>query len=247
MNTTFTGERIEKLHGIDVYDRKGDKIGSVDELFVDEQTGQPEWIGLGTGFFGTKRVLVPFQGADVREDGVFVPYDKDRVKDTPEIDSDRISQETEQGLYAYYGLGYSERRSDTGLPEGKSRGGDLAEEMRDQAAMTRSEEELRVGKREEEMGRLRVHKWVETEQVDVPVDVRREKARVTREPVDETVTDEDIGDDSLEVTLREERPVVEKETVAKERIGIEKDVETDTETVSGEIRKERVEVDESEK
>jgi uncharacterized protein (TIGR02271 family) len=247
MNKTFTGDRIEELHGLDVYDREGDKIGSVDELFVDQQTGQPEWIGLGTGFFGTKRVLVPFQGADVRDDGLFVPYDRDRVKDTPEIDSDRISQETEQRLYAHYGLGYSERRSDTGLPEGASGSDDLAETMKDQAAMTRSEEELRVGKREEEMGRLRVHKWVETEQVDVPVDVRREKARVTREPVDETVTDEDIGDDSLEVTLSEERPVVEKETVAKERIGIEKDVETDTETVSGEIRKERVEVDESEK
>jgi uncharacterized protein (TIGR02271 family) len=232
VNTTFTDERIEQMHGLDVYDREGDKIGSVEEVFVDQQTGQPEWIGLGTGFFGTKRVLVPVQSADVRDDGVFVPYDKDLVKDTPDIDSDHVSQETEQRLYAHYELRDSDRRED------------LAGVMKDQAAMTRSEEELRVGKREEEAGRLRLHKWVETEEVEVPVEVRREKARVTREPVDETASDTDIGDDSLEVTLREERPVVEKETVAKERIGIEKDVETDTERVSGEIRKERVEVDE---
>jgi uncharacterized protein (TIGR02271 family) len=232
VNTTFTDERIEQMHGLDVYDREGDKIGSVEEVFVDQQTGQPEWIGLGTGFFGTKRVLVPVQSADVRDDGVFVPYDKDLVKDTPDIDSDHVSQETEQRLYAHYELRDSDRRED------------LAGAMKDQAAMTRSEEELRVGKREEEAGRLRLHKWVETEEVEVPVEVRREKARVTREPVDETASDTDIGDDSLEVTLREERPVVEKETVAKERIGIEKDVETDTERVSGEIRKERVEVDE---
>lgn len=88
-----------------------------------------------------------------------------------------------------------------------------------------------------------MHKWIETEQVDVPVDVRREKARVTREPVEGTVSDEEIGDEELEVTLREEQPVVEKQAVAKERIRIDKDVESDREMVSDELRKERVDID----
>jgi uncharacterized protein (TIGR02271 family) len=86
----------------------------------------------------------------------------------------------------------------------------------------RSEEELRVGKREREAGRLQLRKWVETEQVEVPMEVRREKACVTREPVDGNTSSEEIGDESIEVTLREEEPVVQKQTVAKERIGIEK-------------------------
>ena len=233
---TMSIEQFEALHGADVYSQDGEKIGSVEEVYVDRQTQRPEWIGLGTGFFGTKRVLVPVEGASLATDHVTVPYAKDHVKDAPDVDSEEISQESEGALYAHYGFGYSERRSRTGQK-------DLAADMKDRASMTRSEEELRVGKREEELGRLRVHKWVETEQVDVPVQVRREKARVTKEPVDETVTDQDIGEEALDVTLREERPVVEKETVAKERINIEKDVETDTETVSGEVRKERVDVD----
>jgi uncharacterized protein (TIGR02271 family) len=244
MQQTMSIEQFETLRGADVHSQDGEKIGSVEALFLDEQTQRPEWIGLGTGFFGTKRVFVPVEGASLAEDRVTVPYAKDHVKDAPDVDTDEISQDTESALYAHYGLGYSEARSETGLPEGGRAGPeDLAETMKEQAAVTRSEEELRVGKREEEMGRLRVHKWVESEQVDVPVEVRREKARVTREPVDETAGDREIGDESLDVTLREERPVVEKETVAKEKIGVEKSVETETETVSGEVRKERVDVD----
>ena len=110
--------------------------------------------------------------------------------------------------------------------------------------MTRSEEELRVGKREVEAGRLRLHKRVETEQVDVPVELRREKVRVTREPVAHSVSDQEIGDEQVEVTLREEKPVVAKETVAKERVRVDKEVEVGQESVRDELRKERVDVDE---
>lgn len=226
-----------------MYAQDGEKIGAVEEVFVDEATGHPEWIGLGTGLFGMKRVLVPVQGAAMVENQVTVPYSKEQVKETPDIDSGDISIETERRLYFHYGLDYSEQRSATGLP---ATGGDAHEAVEtgsQEETLTRSEEELRVGKREEEVGRLRVEKWTETEQVDVPVELRRERARVTREPVDQKVGGE-IGEDSLEVTLSEERPVVEKETVAKERIGIEKDVEVETETVSDEVRKERVDIDE---
>ena len=252
MEGTSTADRLAELRGSSVYSSDGEKIGSVEDVFVDEDTGQPEWVGLGTGFLGTKRVLVPIVGAEVRDDGVHVPYEKDHVKGTPDLDGDAIDQETESRLYAHYGLAYSERRSDTGLPEG---GGDTGlpsgtpdspgDTTEGTPTVTRSEEELRVGKRETEAGRLRLQKWVETEQVDVPVDLRREKARVTREPVDGSVSDEEIGEEEMEVTLREEKPVVEKETVAKERIGLETDVEVEQATVRDEVRKERVDVDEA--
>jgi uncharacterized protein (TIGR02271 family) len=262
MDGTLTMDRIAEMRGTPVYSSEGDKIGSVEELFLDDETGQPEWIGLGTGFLGTKRVLVPVAGVDVRDDAVYVPYAKDHVKDTPDIDGETITQETESRLYAHYGLQYSERRSDTGLPEGGDASADPAgaadtglqpgapdspgDTTEGPATLTRSEEELRVGKRETEAGRLRLHKWVETEQVDVPVEVRREKARVTREPVDRSVSDQEIGDEQIEVTLREEKPVVEKETVAKERIRVDKEVELGQETVRDELRKERVDVDDGE-
>jgi uncharacterized protein (TIGR02271 family) len=234
----LTLEQISAAEGSPVYSQDGSKIGEVEEIFYDTQSSQPQWIGIGTGFLGTKRVLVPVEGARLESDGFYVPYAKDQVKDSPDIDSDELSQSTEQELYSYYGLGYSEQRSDTGLPEGgRGRVDD------DATSVTRSEEELQVGKREVEAGSARLRKWVETEPVDIDVELRRETARVTREPIDQAVSDADIGEQEVEVGLREEEAVVQKQTVAKERVGIEKDVDTTRETVSDEVRKERVEVE----
>jgi uncharacterized protein (TIGR02271 family) len=237
MQERMTMDRLQEARGLPVFDSAGEKIGKVEEIYYDEETDQPEWIGIGTGIFGSKRVLVPVQGAELTADGYTVPYAKDQVKDSPDIDADEISQETEAELYAYYGLRYSEARSDTGLPAGGRQAGGKEDER-----LTRSEEELKVGKRDVGAGRARIRKWVETEPVDVDVELRRETARVVREPVGET-TDAEIGEDQVEVGLRSEEPVVQKQTVAKERVGLEKDVETRRETVSDQVRKERVEVE----
>jgi uncharacterized protein (TIGR02271 family) len=240
MPDRITMDQISEARGVPVYDEAREKIGAVEEIFYDEQTNQPEWLGIGTGFFGTKRVLVPVEGAELREDGFYVPYDKDQVKDSPDIDEDDISQETEQQLYAHYGLQYSERRSESGLPEG---GRGRTAETRAEASVTRSEEELEVGKREVDAGQVRLRKWVETEPAQMDVDLKRETARVTRERVDEPVADAEIGEEDIEVPLRAEKAVTQKRTVAKERIGVEKDVQTDRETVRDEVRKERVDMD----
>jgi uncharacterized protein (TIGR02271 family) len=238
MPDRITMDQLSEARGVPVYDGAQEKIGAVEEIFYDEQTNQPEWLGIGTGFFGTKRVLVPVEGAELREDGFYVPYAKERVKDSPDIDEDQISQETEQQLYAHYGVQYSERRSESGLPEG----GRTAE-TRAQASVTRSEEELEVGKREVDAGQVRLRKWVETEPAQMDVDLKRETARVSRERVDEPVSEAEIGEEEIEVPLRAEKAVTQKRTVAKERIGVEKDVQTDRETVQDEVRKERVEME----
>jgi uncharacterized protein (TIGR02271 family) len=241
MQDTLTMNELEEARGLPVYDSAGEKIGKVEDIYYDEQTNQPEWIGIGTGFFGSKRVLVPVQGASLSGDGYTVPFDRDKVKDSPDIDADEISQETEAELYSYYGLGYGESRSQTGLPEGtKAPSGDEATSR--EGTLTRSEEELQVGKRDVEAGRARLRKWVETEPVNVDVELQRETARVVREPVNET-TDAELGEDQVELGLRSEQAVVGKQTVAKERIGLEKDVQTKRETVSDDVRKERVEVE----
>src|SRR5688572_3611030 len=133
---TLSIEQFERVRGADVYSQEGEKIGSVEQVYVDMETRRPEWIGLGAGFFGTKRVLVPVEGMSISEDEITVPYAKNHVKDSPDIEADEIDQETERALYAHYGLGYSERRSETGLPEGGRAGPeDLAETTREQAAM----------------------------------------------------------------------------------------------------------------
>ena len=225
MRDQWTIERLGDLRGSPVYDSAGEKIGKVDEIFYDVDGDRPEWIGLGTGFLGTKRVLVPVQSAQVQGDGIQVPFEKDHVKGAPDIDDDEISEETERELYAYYGLG------------GRANGGDGGQ------SVTRHEEELAVGTQQVETGQARLRKWVETEPVAMDVELRQETARVTREPVDEPVSGAEIGEDEIHVPLHGERPVVQKQTVAKERVGIETDVTTDRQTVEDEVRKERVEVD----
>jgi uncharacterized protein (TIGR02271 family) len=227
MSQTLTMDRLAELRGATVYDSTGSKIGKVEEIFYDYESNEPEWIGLGTGVFGTKRVLVPVRGASIEGDGVAVPYSKDQVKGSPDIDSDEISAESEQELYAYYSGG----DVDADAPTGRER------------TVTRHEEELQVGKQAVESGHARLRKWVETEPVDVDVELKRETARVTREQIDQPVSGAEIGEDEVKVPLRAEKPVVAKQAVAKERVGLEKDVETERETVSDEVRKERVDVE----
>jgi uncharacterized protein (TIGR02271 family) len=232
MPDAMTMERVSEARGAPVFDSAGEEIGAVEEIFHDIHTDQPEWVGVGTGFFGTKRVLVPLESAELREDGLHVPYPKDYVKDSPDIDSEEISEETEQELYTYYQL--------TAPAPGKASGKAKATGKQE---VTRSEEELQVGKRGVAAGSVRLRKWVETEPVNVDVELQRETARVTREEIDQPVADADLGEDEVEVPLRAEEAVAQKQVVAKERVGVEKGVETETATVSDEVRKERVDIE----
>ena len=113
--------------------------------------------------------------------------------------------------------------------------------------MTRSEEELRVGTSQRERGRVRLRKYVTTEQVQQTLPVRREKARVEREPItdaniDAATSGPEISEDEHEVILREEEPVVEKRVVPRERVRLDKDTVTDEERVAEQVRKEQIEV-----
>lgn len=92
------------LVGGTVVDEVGEKIGTVGDLFVDPASGQPNWITVKTGFFGTSKIFVPLDGADAEGETVRVPYAKNFVKDAPRVDSDGpLGHEDERRLYDYYG------------------------------------------------------------------------------------------------------------------------------------------------
>jgi uncharacterized protein (TIGR02271 family) len=115
-------------------------------------------------------------------------------------------------------------------------------------AMTRSEEQLHVGTESRETGRARLRKYIVTENVTQTVPVSREEVRVEREPITDAnagaaLDGPDLSEEEHEVVLREERPVVEKETVPVERVRLDKETVTDQETVSEEVRKEQIETD----
>ena len=114
--------------------------------------------------------------------------------------------------------------------------------------MTRSEEHLNVGTEQVEAGRARLRKYVVTEQQTVQVPVTREEVRVEREPITdanrgEALAGGEITEEEHEVVLHEERPVVTTEAVPVERVRLGTETVTEQETVTGEVRKEQVELD----
>jgi len=244
-------DTISRVIGQDVYDESGDKIGSASEVYLDDETGQPEWVTVRTGMFGTKESFVPIRNADLTDDGVRVPVSKTQVKDAPKIDTDgHLSPEEEQELYRYYGMGAGTQTAGyetTGTETRGTVGHDTSGPTTDDA-MTLSEERLNVGTRSEEVGRARLRKYVVTENVTESVPVTREEVRLEREPI----TDANIGnaldgpaisEEEHEVTLHADRAVVDKEAVPVERVRLDKTTVTDQEQVSENLRKEEIEVD----
>jgi uncharacterized protein (TIGR02271 family) len=232
--------------GRTLVDRDGDRIGTIDAIYLDDPTGEPEWALVNTGLFGTKSSFVPLAQATEAGDDVRVPYDKQLVKDAPRVDPDQhLSEAEERQLWRHYGLDYDRttRRRTTGRAAvGRDTSGPTTDD-----AMTRSEEELRVDTTERERGRVRLRKYVTTEQVQQTVPVQRERVRVEREPItdanlDAATSGPEISEEEHEVILREEEPVVEKRVVPKERVRLDKDTVTDQERVTEELRKEQIEV-----
>ena len=239
---------ITRIEGSTVHDSSGDKVGKVGQVYLDDHTGQPSWITVSTGFFGTSETFVPIEGARFDGDDLHVSYDKDKIKDAPRVDVDQHLSETEEAeLYRYYGLewGAGHDTTTTGTT-GYTDTTPTSTTTTDDAAMTLSEERAVVGKESHEAGRARLRKYTTTETETVDVPVTKEKLVVERNPVageHATTARIDEGDQVEEITLREERAVVDKETVAVEEVRVGKEQVTEHETVSADVRKEHVELE----
>jgi uncharacterized protein (TIGR02271 family) len=242
--------------GADVADSNGDKIGSLKEVFMDRATGKPEWLLVKTGIFGGSR-FVPIEGVGADGEDLRVPFSTDQVKDAPDVSDDDgfLPSEEEAKLYQHYGRGDYQQWDDNEkdvTPSERSGGNDGHDTSgpNTDSAMTRSEEELEVGTRNKEVGKVRLRKYVVTENVTTTVPVRKERVEVVREPITEENRDAanrgaNISEEEHEVILHEEEAVVGKKTVAKERVRLDTDTVVEDHEVSDEIRKEKIEVDDS--
>jgi len=269
----ITQEQLDTVVGSTAYDKDGDKVGKIGALYYDDATNEPSWLTVHTGLFGTKETFVPVQGAEVSGDRLTLQYDKAMVKDAPSVDEDgHLSPQEEEQLYRYYGVQYAgaggrdagdvETRgvADTGRTFDGDRDGDgVRDDVRGAVgrdtsgpttdeAMTRSEEQLRVGTETQETGRARLRKHVVTEHQQVTVPVTHEEVTLEREPITDTNRGDaydgpSISEEEHEVTLHAERPVVDTEAVAVERVRLGKETVADQETVGGEVRKEEIELD----
>lgn len=251
---------IQYLIGAQAVDRDGDKIGKINQVYVDENTGRPLWATVNTGLFGTSETVVPLQDATREGDGVRVGYEKAFVKDAPRVDAEGgIGPDDQDRLYDYYRLSGTGAGMGAGTETGtrtgtyddvdarSTTGHDMSGPNTD-TAMTRSEEQLHVGTQNVETGRARLRKYIVTEEQNVTVPVSREEVRLEREPitdanVDQAMSGPELSEEEHEVVLNEERVVVDKETVPVERVRLDKDTVTENERVSEEVRKERIELD----
>lgn len=92
------------LIGRKAFDRKGVKIGTVDEVYLDDATGVPEWAAVRTGLF-SRDAFVPLEPSEFVADTLRVPFDRALIKDAPDFGVGRhLSPEQELQLYRHYGL-----------------------------------------------------------------------------------------------------------------------------------------------
>jgi uncharacterized protein (TIGR02271 family) len=243
-----TREDVLSWRGQDLVDNDGDKIGTIDEIYLDAETDEPEWAVVKTGLFGNKQSFVPIGDASPAGEGIRVPFDKATVKDAPRVDPDgRLSQQEERELYTHYNREYSEYSgpggsgvldrdvdtttttsrdrdrdvdTDVGRGERGGPGGDVSGPNTDDA-MTLSEEELRVGTTERESGRVRLKKYIVEDEVTETVPVRREEIRVEREPI----TDANRGDalEGPDISEEEHEVVLHEEEVVAEKRAVPKE------------------------
>ena len=249
----------EAYMGKTAVDTQGDKIGSVGQVYVNDESGQPDWITVNTGLFGMKENFAPLHGSTFDGDNLVLPFDKTVVKDSPDVaDSSHLDPDEQQSLYSYYAqyLGgvagtYAQTGTDTQYQEGTNTRGtegyDTSGPTTDEA-MTRSEEHLNVGTQQVEAGRARLRKYVVTEQQTVSVPVSHEEVRIEREPITDAnrgdaVDGPTISEEEHEVVLHAEQAVVSTEAVPVERVRIGTETVTENQNVSGEVRKEQIEVE----
>jgi hypothetical protein len=91
--------------GRQVVDREGGKIGTFDEIYLDERTNEPAWAAVKTGMFSRRRRVVPISAAEADGSHVRVPFTKDEVKSAPTIDSEGwVSERDQAAILRHYGV-----------------------------------------------------------------------------------------------------------------------------------------------
>lgn len=257
---------ILQMRGKAAYAADGQKIGGIETIYFGEDTNKPEWLGLHSGLFGSRRVAVPASGLAFARDGIRVPYPKSQVTHAPAVDRDRISPTAEAALYQHYGLYpvaepaaiQTEARGRPGrmgfAPSAERSVGPAAEDMRpargraddpradDREALMLREERLRIGKREVTTA-VRMRKYVDVAPVSQEVELRKETISIERVPINRPVAGSDFREQQVSVDVREEIPIVTKEVVATEEIRLHRETRIQRERVDDQVRKERIELE----
>jgi stress response protein YsnF len=245
------------------YGSDGGRLGTIEAFFVDDRTAAPTWVSISTGLFGTRHSVVPVADATFTDGVLRIPVTADAVKSAPPMAGEHLDPGDEEALRRHYGLTgvprveplpTDDRPLDTAPRHAAPAEFAAAGEPPSDGAMTRSEERLQVGTERVATTRARLVKYVVTEDVQITVPIRREEIRVEQVPLD-AVDDEPaeslvsagaaVGTAGLpgEIVLHTERPVVTVEVVPVERVRLRVDVVEGQETVTGQVQREQIVVD----
>ncbi|QNK82088.1 DUF2382 domain-containing protein [Nakamurella sp. PAMC28650] len=209
----------EAYAGKTAVDTAGDKIGTVEQVYVNDTSGVPDWVTLKTGMFGKDR-FAPLYGASFNGDDLVLPYTKDVVKDSPAVsDTDHLDNDESDALFRYY-------QQYLGADSSYDRGTETEYQTNQAAA-----------------GKAGIRKYVVTEQQTVNVPVSHDEVRVIREPLQpgDSVDGATIGEDAIEVTLMEDKVHVDKDIVGVEKVRLATEQVTDQQAVTEAVRKEQIE------
>jgi stress response protein YsnF len=240
------------------YGSDGGKLGTIEAFFADDRTGAPTWVSISTGLFGTRHSVVPVADAAFADGSLRIPVTADAVKSAPPMEGEHLGPAEEDALRRHYGMvgaapvGTDDRQVGTGPRHAAPVDTD---ERPSDGAMTRSEEQLRVGTERVATTRARLVKYVVTEDVQITVPIRREEIRVEQVPLDAVdepgdslvpaETEDETAGLPAEIVLHTERPVVSVEVVPVERVRLRVDVVEGQEQVTQQVQRERIVVDET--
>lgn len=248
---------MKDLFDYDVYDRSGEKVGSVENVWADEDK-EIEFIGVRTGWLGFgKTHLIPAEDFTIDEEAhaIRVPYDEELIKGSPSFEStEELGERVEADVYSHFGLAghhpdrYTGIRRDIDEDEDQfvNRTGSRDVEEGKSVEIPLAEERIHVEKRDRDIGEVRLRKVVRTETVNQPIEIRREDVVVERvsgshaQPGAEAFTEQEVS-----IPIREEEAVVHKTVEAAGAVQARKVVESEQENLQETIRKEDVEVERS--
>ena len=248
--------RIEDLANATAYDVDGDKVGDVKDVYVNDTTGQPDFVSVNHGLFGGGDSIVPLRGHTLRDGELHLAFQKDRIEDAPDLDENgHLTTEDQDAFYRHYGLENTQdvttyetgnRFAETGAAGAAGAGAGYAagertdvdterrdvvdadrRDVADNGEIVRSEEQLNVSKDRVETGEVRLRKYVVNETENVEVPVEREEVRVVREPI----TDADRANYDGNIGEQEASVTLSEDrvNVSKESVPVEKvSLEKDT-------------------
>jgi Domain of unknown function (DUF2382) len=265
----LTDRELSDAVGTTAYGADGEPLGAVRHFLADDRTGRPTWAALRPDPSGPRVVVVPVAGARFADGGLRVPVRRALVEGAPPIaTAEHLDPQEERLLRSYYGVedGPEDRLGERDDP-GRVRDADLprqpdrpaagaAPATHADGAMTRSEEQLRVRTEQVATTRVRLVKYVVTEEVQVTVPLRREEVRLEEVPIDapDPGPGESLAPDggyaagaSLpeEIVLHREEPVISVRVVPAERVRLRTDVVEGQEQVSGRVQREQIVVDQT--